>query len=400
MPDCFDSAISDDYTSCTELGLSSKKSILAGTHRVCSPEETLARVMPFLSHMGITRIADVTHLDDIGIPVFQAIRPNSRNLSVSQGKGVTEALAKVSAVMESIEGWHAEQPQLPVTQATIGDMAPLLPYSLYDLNIDKYHLMHDALELEWFPAHLLGKTGANKTFVPADYVRLDFTTCNEWLPPTFVVSSNGLASGNIPMEAILHGLYEIIERDTFEMVRRGELRRMPLDPMTIDGDVSAPLIAQLQRAGITARIASAIGPTGIACFEVSIISPWCPIVASGYGCHLDRDVALCRAITEAAQSRLTIIAGTRDDIRRTTYKQVHSKVPLPAQPKRHAEMAHFQDLPSCVTNDLTEDLQNVLRRINAIEGMVPLVVDLTRREYNIPVVFVIVPEFRLLEPFA
>src|SRR5215470_1129527 len=58
--------------------------------------------------LGITRVANVTGLDWVGIPVYNAIRPNSRSLSVSQGKGVTHTAAKVSAYMESAEYWHAE----------------------------------------------------------------------------------------------------------------------------------------------------------------------------------------------------------------------------------------------------------------------------------------------------
>ncbi|HCI78067.1 MAG TPA: hypothetical protein DHW02_00065, partial [Ktedonobacter sp.] len=47
-----------------------QKALYIGTHRVCPPEETFSRVEPFFSTMGITRVADITHLDDLGIPVF------------------------------------------------------------------------------------------------------------------------------------------------------------------------------------------------------------------------------------------------------------------------------------------------------------------------------------------
>src|SRR5579871_1476551 len=50
----------------------SRKAVAVGTHRLCPPEVTLARVQPFLSLMGITRVADVTWLDNLGLPVFQA----------------------------------------------------------------------------------------------------------------------------------------------------------------------------------------------------------------------------------------------------------------------------------------------------------------------------------------
>src|SRR4051812_28921774 len=59
-----------------------------GTHRAVPPAETVARLPPHLSRLGITRVADITGLDRIGIPVFQGIRPLSRAIVVSQGKGL------------------------------------------------------------------------------------------------------------------------------------------------------------------------------------------------------------------------------------------------------------------------------------------------------------------------
>jgi ribosomal protein S12 methylthiotransferase accessory factor len=40
-----------------------------GTHRAIPPEATLERVEPRMASFGITRCADVTMLDCIGIPV-------------------------------------------------------------------------------------------------------------------------------------------------------------------------------------------------------------------------------------------------------------------------------------------------------------------------------------------
>src|SRR5208282_2138326 len=90
------------------------KGYQAGTHRLVSPEDTLERVRPLLPRMGITRVANVTGLDCIGIPVVMVCRPNSRNVAVSQGKGLTLAAAKVSGIMESVEGYHAERVALPL----------------------------------------------------------------------------------------------------------------------------------------------------------------------------------------------------------------------------------------------------------------------------------------------
>src|SRR5690349_14780816 len=59
-----------------------------GTHRAVAPAETFARFARHARALGITRIADVTGLDYLGLPVFMAVRPNARSLSVCQGKGL------------------------------------------------------------------------------------------------------------------------------------------------------------------------------------------------------------------------------------------------------------------------------------------------------------------------
>ena len=79
---------------------------------VGSAEELVRWLRPHFGLFGITRLADVTGLDHLGIPVAVCCRPNGRALSVSQGKGRTRAQAFASALMESIETWHAETPAL------------------------------------------------------------------------------------------------------------------------------------------------------------------------------------------------------------------------------------------------------------------------------------------------
>ncbi len=101
-----------------QLDDSVPKRFRAGTHRLIAPDETMARLQPLLPVMGITRIANITGLDTIGIPVVMVCRPNSRSLAVSQGKGLDLPSARVSGVMESIELHHAERIHLPLKWAS------------------------------------------------------------------------------------------------------------------------------------------------------------------------------------------------------------------------------------------------------------------------------------------
>ncbi len=367
--------------------VSQQKNILVGTHRVCTAEETLSRILPFLSSAGITRVAEVTQLDCIGIPVYQAIRPTSRTLSVSQGKGVTKELAKVSAIMESLETWHAENPILPSVRVEIGEMAPILPYSVYNLNLVKNHLLHDALSIDWFQGNLLGSS--DTVYIPKEYINLDITVKDQWLLPTFFSSSNGLASGNVKEEAILHGLYEVIERDALTRAAMGEVQRISVDPRTVNAAASGPLIEQLYRADISLEILYLPGPTGIPCFTVDIHSPDYAMPCGGHGCHLDRDVALSRALTEAAQSRLTYISGARDDLDVRAYELLQEFIPTSHSAGRRKQMS-FQDIPTMYHPDLATDLREVIARVLTVVDVPPIVVDLTRPEFGIPVIFVVV----------
>src|SRR5918995_3479572 len=94
-----------------------------GTHRLVAPGATVERVAPLRARMGITRVANVTGLDRIGIPVVMVCRPNSRSIAVSQGKGLDLDAAKASGVMEAIELYHAERVELPLKLGSSRDLA-------------------------------------------------------------------------------------------------------------------------------------------------------------------------------------------------------------------------------------------------------------------------------------
>src|SRR6185369_6224461 len=50
-----------------------------GTVREFTAEETLARLKPILAELGITRLANITGLDTIRIPVWTVVRPLGRS---------------------------------------------------------------------------------------------------------------------------------------------------------------------------------------------------------------------------------------------------------------------------------------------------------------------------------
>lgn len=127
--------------------------------------------------MGITRIADVTGLDDIGVPVVAVVRPNSRSLSVSQGKGVDLAAAKASGVMESIERYHAERIMSPWKLASLEELRDT--HSVVDTDLLPRSVtsrFHPSLPLLWIEGHEFRT--ASSVWVPYETVHANYTAAS------------------------------------------------------------------------------------------------------------------------------------------------------------------------------------------------------------------------------
>jgi ribosomal protein S12 methylthiotransferase accessory factor len=361
-----------------------------GTHRVLAPGQTWRRLLPVLPLVGITRVAEVTWLDDLGVPVYQAVRPNARMLSVSQGKGLTPMAARVSAVMESIELWHAEHlDEHPVAvQDTVRAVSRLLSYRVDELPVAARHCLNLDTRLSWARAELLD--GSGTSLVPVDSLRLDGRVDDRWSPPLFEPTSNGLASGNRPAEARAHGLYEVLERDS---IAGTAWEDRPAVAVTPDAGWSGPvrrLLGRLRRAQIRIAVTLAPNQAVVPCFAARIWSEDYPVAFEGTGCHLDRDVALSRALTEAAQSRLTAISGVREDLRGQVY---HHRLPTPP-PQRERRTVQPQEIATTYLPDVADEVRLLAGRIARMTGRAPLAVDLTRADVAVAVVKVIAPGLR------
>lgn len=377
-----------------------------GTWRTCSPEETLTRITPHLPRCGITRCADVTHLDTIGIPVYCAIRPTAAVLQVSNGKGLTHASAKVSALMEGIEFFHCETPEparlqrhsqtaLRATGQAFLDPAKVAGFLEANYHSDK-HIV------EWTQAqHLIS---GEWTLVPASAVYFHRA------PSLHMTTTNGLASGNHLTEATLHALYELIERDA----AAGLLghARIPIQEKckvvdlarVVDGDLRH-LVDMATRSGsklVLLRVESAIS---IYTFWAILMNEQSWISGStfntGWGTHLDPAVAASRAITEAIQSRVTMIHGARED---ALIKPVFRKAQEVWSSKAfqffmsieaNTPWSDFEPYKLSPENDLEQTLQRLLQLLVAAGHTDILRCDLTKPDINIPVVRLIAPSLKL-----
>jgi ribosomal protein S12 methylthiotransferase accessory factor len=371
-----------------------------GTHRVRPPRETVEACRPLMPALGITRLANVTGLDDIGIPVFVAIRPNARSLATSQGKGLDPDAARASALMESIETWHAEHLDLPVRWESHAALDRAARRG-GDAVIDPADLACDREPARGAPrAWVRGFDLVEEVacWVPLDAVTLNFVGTRRD-GTDLCRSSNGLASGNHILEAIVHGLCEVIERDA-EALWRIDAALHPVELTTVTDRGCREVVARLERAGVQAAAWDLTSDVGVPVYGAAVLERPDPArlrsmgIHHGFGCHLAPEVALARALTEAVQTRLTYVSGSRDDLLRTDYEQNRDPEVAAAIWNEVASTPPTATLdrhPSRATPTFEGDLRVLLAAVRGVGIERVAVVDLTRPAFGLPVVKVVVP---------
>ncbi|MDF1791069.1 MAG: YcaO-like family protein [Thalassobaculaceae bacterium] len=368
-----------------------------GTTRVCSPRETVDRVTPLLPVFGITRVANVTGLDVIGIPVVMVTRPNARSVSVAQGKGATLDAAKASGLMESIEIHHAEHILAPLLLSSYNEIR--FRETVVDVTtmaLSARQNLTPTSRLLWICGADL-KTGA-PVWVPYEAVHTDFRSPFPEGSGYFLCTSNGLASGNHVDEAVCHGLSEVIERDALALWRARPQAERDATEVDLAG-VTDPhcrwLLDRYAAAGVPVRAWNMTTDIGVPAFHVWIAPPVGGVRLAvtgfnGHGCHPFARIALSRALSEAAQGRLTMIAGVRDDIDPASYDERLDEAPAPQHAESRPSVA-FADIPSLHGRSARVLIEQMTRQLVDAGMEQVILVDLTRPEFDIPVVRIIVP---------
>lgn len=361
------------------------------------PRDTLARIGPVARAIGVTRLGDITGLDRIGIPVFQAVRPSARALSVSQGKGATADAARVSALMEAIEVDHAER-VLPTGRgpATAEEGALWARMTVADDQPEPFDPMRPRAWVDGID--LLSGHGLR---VPHELVSLDFAAP---IDPDVWPNTNGLASGNDPAEAQLSALCELVERDAYarwHALTPSQRSSTAIDRATIDDRLGRALIARVARADCDLTLWDMTGPHRVATIGCVIVeratdSAMLLPPAFGAGCHPDAAVALSRAITEAAQTRGTLIAGAREDVGYHSYEDPagrHFRLMLAHRDFADDGTRPWRAVPNARRMSIAAHRDALVAAIAAVGAPVLAAIDLTRPEFGVSVVKLIVPGF-------
>ena len=279
---------------------------------------------PFMAEFGITRLARQTGLDVIGIPCWAATRPNARTLAVNMGKGADDDAAMASAIMEATEYAIAESPDVPLIRASAAELRAE-GRVLFDVTpwLPPKEPLPDDLVLDWLVGTQL--FSGDPVYAPRDALAIGGADTLKEISQ----STNGLASGNTLEEATFHALCELVERDatTLWIFKPDEAAAATqIDAKSFEDPVIDGLVAQVEAAGLRITLFDQTTNIGLPVI-FALLAPRDRSatryfdLAAGCGCHPIASRAAIRAITEAAQTRISNIAGGRDDFDPAEYHQ-------------------------------------------------------------------------------
>lgn len=344
-------------------------------------------------------------LGSISLPVFCAVTPTARDLTVHAGKGSTPEAAWVSAAMEAIERVSAEslpddaRVERSTSFAALEADSDVRPMDPCQLSLPFASAWHRDTELDW--SEVVEISSGEPRLLPVELL------CSPAYGPLCTgVETNGLASGNTFTEAALHGLYELIERhavslDTFYLMNHDEAWSAPRDLAVVDREGlpadAARWLTVLDDAGLRTVIRDLTTDLPVPVYVVTILDrgfaghEGVGVTFAGFGADLDPRRAVVRAITEAVQSHTGTFLGARDSFEGTR------RIPEPSSMLRR-RLASLYARPTArirerttTSTDLLEDLRHVVSLIEQA-GLGPcMVADLTRPSLGVPVVRVVVP---------
>ena len=365
--------------------------------RTVPPEETLRRVLPLLDVAGLGEPEDITSKDDIGIPVFSVDRQETPfgKAKFYNGKGVTPEQAKASAVMESLERYSAEMrdidevvygtyDQAREVMMTVDPRDLILPQRTYEASMTE--------EIAWVEAWEMFR--GCPVWVPACAVFYPYVPDGDL--QLFGYHTNGIATGNSIEEAILHALFEDIERDAWSIAEARE--RTNGDIIVDEGSMPHQLIEKFADRGVEIHLkdlTSDLGVPTIGAVSDDVATKDPEMLTIGVGTHLNPEIAAVRAITEVAQSRATHKHGAKINaqLQKVTRDMGYERIKAVnhmwfSDSPRSIRLSEMEDAS---TPYVLDDIEVVLGRL--MEGGFDSVecADITRPEIGVPVVRMIVP---------
>ena len=331
-------------------------------------------------------------------------RDNARMkpIGVSAGKGRTAAQARVSALGEAIERYSSQyEGHETIYRASfeqLGDVA-VAPNAIMGYSEAQYRDRQSwcdrcvtavvpepydpARSIDWTSAWSLSQQ--RWRLIPSALAYYAYP--QEGGGDVCFGCSNGVAAGNCLEEAIMQGLYELVERDATAMWWYHRLKKPAVDWRSFASPFAATAFAQLKRMGYTLDILDLTNDLAIPTFCATLFDQENRLQTLGLGSHMEPRIALERAISELGQGwgKLNDLDALACKVQNAPISQADFLRSDPAQPARR-----LTDFATVHYADFAADIAAMVQLLRQ-RDLELLVLDLTRPDVGLSVARVIVP---------
>ncbi|MCL2188213.1 MAG: YcaO-like family protein [Defluviitaleaceae bacterium] len=250
--------------------------------------------------------SDVIHCYDVDVEQTEFDKASHIfREDTGSGKGITKSQAYFSAAFELLEHMGLQYTgNIPIVcgkYSEVKDFAVDVPYLASTImnTYTAYDNFDENLEMDWVVATSL--TDGSQKLVPAFLV---FMFDVELKGILFNSSSNGAAAAATLEDAILHGLFEAIERDAFVIGNSNPYVLPMVDYANVTNMKIRELLSRANEMGYDVITRDYTNDIGVPVFRTWMVDRknYSKYAYNGTGCHISPEIALERSITEAIQS--------------------------------------------------------------------------------------------------
>jgi len=235
----------------------------------------------------VTRVQNTEVFSDTGRSDPQNTTGSSLDKREAQLKALAEAIERYCFTLTDLEDFtHGKAADVSIEAAD-----PLSFNKFSDRQLEARGLTREQIrEVEYYWTAATELVSGKRTLIPAQTVYLPFSESPQIRNPT----SNGSAAHTSPRRALLGGISEVIERESFIIHFLNELPAPVLDPLSVDDNQLAVYHAVCQQKGLNVTL-----------FDLTLDQPLYTCLAVGYAERKDRmiDLGLGSAATQLEAAR-------------------------------------------------------------------------------------------------
>ena len=246
----------------------------------------------------------------IPLVVCEMMTSGGRIINGSYGRSMSFSSSERSAILEMLERYSVMWPKngteiIRSSYEAIKDKAYdpeklLLPY--HRGRNSSFCEYSPSLEFDWVKAYRV--TGGEEVLVPAQIAYYDLDEVRTDVRRFVYETSNGSALGGSLQEAVLYGMFEVIERDSFMNAWYNRLSLPAIDITTIKSERLKRLIAQAEK-HYEMHFYNSTSDNGIPSVICIAFNRDSDSLVSTYmaaGCHIDAEAAVESALVEVISS--------------------------------------------------------------------------------------------------